>query len=97
MTFDVQKAVQTFAQEMQDLLDAVIPRPDDVPPEDRQVQVPFIEGRYAVRVAADRAKVALTKDGALIGYLASRLPVHLRHSPQLPCGTQVDLRATRIL
>ncbi len=69
MTFDVQKAVQTFAQEMQDLLDAVIPRPDDVPPKDRQVQVPFIEGRYAVRVAADRAKVALTKNGALIGYL----------------------------
>lgn len=69
MTFDVQKAVQTFAQEMQDLLDAVIPRPDDVPPEDRQVQVPFIEGRYAVRVAADRAKVTLTKNGARVGYL----------------------------
>jgi hypothetical protein len=69
VTFDVQKAVQTFPQEMQGLLDAVIPRPDDVPPEDRQVQVPFIEGRYAVRVAADRAKAALTKDGAHVGYL----------------------------
>lgn len=32
MTFDVQKAVQTFAQEMQDRLNAVIPRPDDFRP-----------------------------------------------------------------
>ncbi len=41
MTFDVQKAVLTFAQEVQDLLDSVLPRPDDVPPEDRRVQVPL--------------------------------------------------------
>lgn len=69
MTFDVQKAVLTFAQEVQDLLDSVLPRPDDVPPEDRQVQVPFIDGRYSVRVAADHAKIALTKNGARVGYL----------------------------
>jgi hypothetical protein len=69
VTIDVQKAVLAFAQEVQDLLDSVLPRPDDVPPEDRQVQVPFIDGRYSVRVAADHARIALTKNGARVGYL----------------------------
>lgn len=69
MSIDVQKAVQDFAQEVQDLLDLVLPRPDDVLPKDRRVLVPFIEGRYSVRVAADHGKIALTKDGACVGYL----------------------------
>ncbi|MGH3722232.1 MAG: hypothetical protein ACRDRI_26015 [Pseudonocardiaceae bacterium] len=30
MSIDVQKAMQDFAQEVQDLLDLVLPRPDDV-------------------------------------------------------------------
>ena len=67
MTIAIQKAVLTFAQEVQDLLDSVIPRPEDVPPEDRQVQVPFIEDRYSVRVTADYAKITLTKNGAHVG------------------------------
>jgi hypothetical protein len=49
VTIDVQRAVQDFAQEVQDLLDSVLPRPDDVSPEDRKVGVPFIDGRYSVR------------------------------------------------
>lgn len=69
MRIDVQKAVQDFAQEMQDLLDSVLPRPDDVPATDRKVLVPFIEGRYSVRVAARLGRIALMKDGARIGYL----------------------------
>jgi hypothetical protein len=69
VSIDVQKAVQEFAQEMQDLLDSVLPCPDDVPPKDRKVLVPFIDGRYSVRVAADHGKIALTKDGACVGYL----------------------------
>lgn len=69
MTIDIQEAVLTFAQEVQDLLDAVLPRPADVPPEDRQVQVPFIEGRYSVRVAAHQGKIALTKNGMHVGCL----------------------------
>lgn len=69
MSIDVQKAVQDFAQEVQDLLDLVLPRPDDVPPEDRKVQVPFKDRRYSVRVAAEHAKIALTKDGVRVGYL----------------------------
>lgn len=69
MTIDVQKAVQDFAQELQDLLDSVLPPPDDVPAEDRRVQVPFIDGRYSVRVGSDQGKIALTKEGARVGYL----------------------------
>jgi hypothetical protein len=69
VTIDVQRAVQDFAQEVQDLLDSVLPRPDDVSPEDRKVGVPFIDGRYSVRVGTDHAKVALMKDGARVGYL----------------------------
>jgi hypothetical protein len=56
VTIDIQEAVLTFAQEVQDLLDSVLPRPDDVQPKDRQIQIPFIEGRYSVRVAADHGK-----------------------------------------
>lgn len=73
MTIDVQRAVQDFAQEVQDLLDSVLPRPDDVSPEDRKVGVPFIDGRYSVRVGTDHAKVALMKDGARVGYLRAVL------------------------
>lgn len=69
MTIDIQEAALTFAQEVQDLLDSVLPRPEDVPPKDRQVQVPFIEGRYSVRVAADHGKIALTKNSVHVGYL----------------------------
>lgn len=69
MSIDIQKAVLDFAQEMQDLLDSVLPRPDDVPPEDRKVQVPFKDRRYSVRVADKHARIALTKDGMRVGYL----------------------------
>ena len=69
MTIDVQNAAQDFAQEVQDLLDSVLPCPDDVPAQDRRVQVPFIDGRYSVRVAADHAKITLTKDRKPVGYL----------------------------
>jgi hypothetical protein len=42
VTIDIQDAALTFAQEVQDILDSVLPRPDDVPPKDRQVQVLFM-------------------------------------------------------
>lgn len=69
MTFDIQKAVLSFAQEVQDLLDSILPCPETVSPEDRQVQVPFIDGRYSVRVAADHGKIVLTKDKVHVGHL----------------------------
>jgi hypothetical protein len=61
VTIDVQKAVQDFAQEVQDLLDSVLPRPDDVPPDDRKVQVPFIDGRYSVRVVLPGTSAVLAE------------------------------------
>jgi len=70
VTIDVQRAAQDFAQEVQDLLDSVLPCPDNVPHEDRKVLVPFIDGRrYSVRVGDSLSKVTLTKDKAPVGYL----------------------------
>lgn len=69
MTIDVQAAALDFAQELQDLLDLVLPVPEGVPHESRQVQIFFSDGRYVIRVAADNGKIALTKDGECVGYL----------------------------
>ena len=42
MTFRVESEVLAFAQELQDLLDGVLPRPDDIAEQDRQVKVEVV-------------------------------------------------------
>lgn len=64
MTFRVESEVLAFAQELQDLLDGVLPRPDDVAEQDRQVKVEVVVGqsRYRVQVAARNGLITLTKN-----------------------------------
>lgn len=70
MTIDVHAAARDFAQELQDLLSSVLPISDGVPLGDRQVQVLFSDGRYAIRVGtAAHGKIVLTKNGKGVGYL----------------------------
>lgn len=71
MTFDIESEVLAFAQELQDLLDGVLPRPDDVPELDRQVRVEVFVGqaRYRVQVAAANGLITLTKDGRSVASL----------------------------
>lgn len=66
MTIDVQGAAQEFAQELQDLLDGVLPRPEGASSEERRVQVPFTGGRYAIRVGTEKTKIAVMKNGVLV-------------------------------
>lgn len=65
MTFDIESEVLVFAQELQDLLDGVLPRPGDVPEQDRQVKAEVMVGqaRYRLQVAAVNGLITLTKDG----------------------------------
>lgn len=71
MTFDIEAEVLGFAQELQDLLDGVLPRPDNVPEQDRQVRVEVLAGqtRYRLQVAAPNGLITLTKDGRPVASL----------------------------
>ena len=63
MTVDVHQAAREFGQELQDLLDAVLPRRSNVPEADRQVRV-LVGGkdRYVVRLAARNGQVMLVRN-----------------------------------
>jgi hypothetical protein len=71
VTFDIESEVLTFAQELQDLLDGVLPRPADVPEQDHQVKVEVVTGqtRYRVQVAAPNGLITLTKEGQPVASL----------------------------
>lgn len=71
MTFDVESEALAFAQELQDLLDGVLPRPADIPERDRQVRVEVMVGqaRYRLQVAADGGLITLTKSGQPVASL----------------------------
>lgn len=62
MTLDVGAAALAFAQEVQDLLDGVLPVPDGVSTQDRQVQADTMTGghRYRVHIGAPNGLVTLT-------------------------------------
>ncbi|MFP5070168.1 hypothetical protein ACLFMI_10940 [Pseudonocardia nantongensis] len=65
MTFDIETEVLAFAQELQDLLDGVLPRPDSVPAEERRIRAEAMvdQARYRLQVAAPGGLITLTKDG----------------------------------
>lgn len=64
MTIDVHQAALNFGQELQDLLDSVLPKPQLVDQRDRQVQVLAADNtRYAIRVAHRYGQIALTRNG----------------------------------
>lgn len=70
MTIHVHSAAAAFGQELQDLLDGVLPRPWNVDERDRQVQVVVgARGRYVVRVAAQNGAVVLIRNGAHVAHL----------------------------
>lgn len=70
MTLDVRAKATEFAQELQDLLDAVLPLPDGVAAADRRVLVRAAEnGRYAVRPTANNSLVTLCHDGCPVASL----------------------------
>lgn len=70
MTLNVHDDAHEFAQEVQDLLDAVLPLPEGVEATVRRVQVLAApNGRYAVRPAASNGLVALTSNEVLVASL----------------------------
>jgi hypothetical protein len=63
VTLDVRERAYAFAQEVQDLLDAVLPIPDGADPADRRIQVQAAaNGRYSVRPAVSNGLVTLISD-----------------------------------
>ena len=88
MTIDLQTAALAFGQEVQDLLDAVLPRPHYVPEGDRRVQVVAAErNRYSIRIAERRGLVALTSIPGAV--------VELRLCPR-GCGHRGGKRKRRV-
>jgi hypothetical protein len=70
VTINLQTAALAFGQEVQDLLDAVLPRPHYVPEGDRRVRVVAAErNRYSIRIAQRRGLIALTRNGASVASL----------------------------
>jgi hypothetical protein len=63
VTVDVHQAAREFGQELQDLLDNVLPRRSNVPESDRQVRVIVGENnRYVVRLASHNGQVMLQRN-----------------------------------
>ncbi len=70
MTFDVESAALQFAQEVQDILDGVLPVPTSVPADDRIVQADTLDDiRYRVQTTARNGQVVLTKNDQPIAHL----------------------------
>ncbi|MFC5993539.1 hypothetical protein ACFQE5_04825 [Pseudonocardia hispaniensis] len=70
MTIDVHQAALAFGQELQDLLDAVLPKPWNVDEHDRQVQVlAGAQNRYSIRVAHRHGLIALVRNGEHVASL----------------------------
>jgi hypothetical protein len=63
VTVDVHQAAREFGQELQDLLDSVLPRRWSSPESDRQVRVLVGEkGRYVIRLASSNGQVMLMRN-----------------------------------
>jgi hypothetical protein len=71
VTIDVEAAALNFAQEVQDLLDGVLPVPTLVPADDRVVQASTLVGgrRYQVQTATKHGQIVLTKDDQPLAHL----------------------------
>jgi hypothetical protein len=78
VTIDVHQAAVEFGQELQDLLDKVLPRPWNVDERDRQVQARAgAHGRFVARVAARNGAIVLTRNGTHVAFL--RVEFHCTH------------------
>ncbi|WP_219415489.1 hypothetical protein [Pseudonocardia nigra] len=70
MTIDVHQAAREFGQELQDLLDAVLPKRWSVDQADRQIVVlAGSNSRYVVRVAQRHGLIELLRNGHHVAYL----------------------------
>jgi hypothetical protein len=81
VTIDVHQAALTFAQELQDLLDAVIPKRWSVDDSKRRVQaLAGPKNRYVIRLAESRGLIELTRNGVIVAYL--RVEYYCTHDTQ---------------